>query len=337
MTDPAAHTAITRRHLLRRAAEGVGVLALSSPLISCIARSGPPAAGADSPATTASPSATGASAPAAALSADEARLVRWTSALRADGLVPPTTSVGRAATRVGELAVGTPYVAFALESYLREGGSPTGVEPLALSLSHFDCVSLVESCVAIARLAATPGDPTWDRFGREIERLRYRDGIRSDYSSRLHYFSEWIRDNASRGGVHDISQDLGGVPDRRPLRFMSEHRSSYPALADDDVFAEIAARERGFDLYPRWVVPTARIPVISDRIQSGDILAFATAIEGLDVTHTALAYRDAAGVLRVLHAPLSGGAVEVTRSTLHEYVAAIRRSTGILVARPLPG
>ena len=40
------------------------------------------------------------------------------------------------------------------------------------------------------------------------------------------------------------------------------------------------------------------------------------------------------GVLRVLHAPLSGGSVEITRSTLPEYVAAIKRSTGILVARP---
>jgi hypothetical protein len=48
-----------------------------------------------------------------------------------------------------------------------------------------------------------------------------------------------------------------------------------------------------------------------------------------------MAHRDGKGVLRVLHAPLSGGSVEVTRSTLPEYVAAIRRSTGILVARPL--
>jgi hypothetical protein len=39
----------------------------------------------------------------------------------------------------------------------------------------------------------------------------------------------------------------------------------------------------------------------------------------------------------VLHAPLSGGVVEVTRATLPEYVAAIRRSTGILVARPARG
>jgi len=67
------------------------------------------------------------------------------------------------------------------------------------------------------------------------------------------------------------------------------------------------------------------------------VLAFATAIAGLDVTHAAFAYRDPKGTLRVLHAPLSGGVVEVTRATLPEYVAAIGRSTGILVARPLRG
>jgi hypothetical protein len=76
---------------------------------------------------------------------------------------------------------------------------------------------------------------------------------------------------------------------------------------------------------------------VSDRIETGDVLAFATSIPGLDVSHAAFAYRDAQGVLRVLHAPLSGGAVEVTSATLPEYVAAIRRSTGILVARPLRG
>jgi hypothetical protein len=88
---------------------------------------------------------------------------------------------------------------------------------------------------------------------------------------------------------------------------------------------------------PRRVIPTERIPGVADRIESGDVLAFATAIPGLDVTHAAFAYRDAEGTLRVLHAPLSGGVVEITRSTLPQYVAAIRRATGILVARPLWG
>ena len=67
------------------------------------------------------------------------------------------------------------------------------------------------------------------------------------------------------------------------------------------------------------------------------MLAFATTIPGLDVTHAAFAFRDRASALRVLHAPLSGGVVEITRSTLPDYVAAIRGCSGILVARPTTG
>ena len=242
---------------------------------------------------------------------------------------------GRAAARVGELAVGTPYVAFTLEEYLRAGGSPVSTEPLVLSLTRFDCVSLVESCLAVARVADDSAAPTWTRFGHEMERMRYRSGERRDYASRLHYFSEWITDGARRGLLRDLGAELGGVEDARPLRFMTEHRDSYPALADDTAFQAIAAMERSLDSHSRRVVPTNRIPDVSDRIATGDVLAFATSIPGLDVSHAAFAYRGAHGVLRVLHAPLSGGAVEVTRATLPEYVAAIRRSTGILVARPL--
>jgi hypothetical protein len=116
---------------------------------------------------------------------------------------------------------------------------------------------------------------------------------------------------------------------------MTEHRASYAALADEDVYREIGAIERGRDGHPRRVVRTERIAEIADDIESGDVLGFATAIPGLDVTHAAFAYRDGKKILRVLHAPLSGGVVEVTRATLPQYVAAIRRSTGILIARPL--
>ena len=165
--------------------------------------------------------------------------------------------------------------------------------------------------------------------------MRYRGGDRGSYSTRLHYFSEWITDGARRGLLRDLGQELGGINDSRPLRFMTEHRASYPALAHDGVFREIGEMERRLDASPRWMIPTARIPEAAARIESGDVLAFATSISGLDVSHAAFAYRDKAGVLRVLHAPLSGGAVEVTSLTLPEYVAAIRRSTGILVARPL--
>lgn len=261
-------------------------------------------------------------------SEDQQRLITWLN-LVSRGPLGPT------AAAVGVLAIGTPYEAFTLEKYLKDGGDASKTEPLALSLTKFDCVTLVESALAVARLAVNSSNPFWELFGREVERMRYRDGVRRGFASRLHYFSDWISDGGKRGLIRDLGQALDGVNDTRPLRFMTEHRSSYPGLKTDQVFDAIAAMELSLDGRLRYVVPTERIASVSDRIQSGDVLAFATSIPGLDVSHAAFAYRDKDGVLRVLHAPLSGGSVEISQLTLSDYVAAIRRSTGILVARPL--
>ena len=267
--------------------------------------------------------------------ADKLRLQAWATALRSVGMDRRSTPVGPRAIKVGELAIGTPYEPYTLEAYIKAGGDPKSVEPLTLSLTRFDCVTLVESCLAVARAADDARKPSWSSFSREVERMRYRGGKRGGYTSRLHYFSEWISDGERRGLVRDLARDLRGVNDTRPLRFMTEHRASYPALADDRVFAEIGGMERGLDGSPRWMIPTEDIPRVEGRIETGDVLAFATSIPGIDVTHAAFAYRGNDGVLRVLHAPLSGGAVEITRSTLPEYVARIKRSTGIFVARSL--
>jgi hypothetical protein len=132
---------------------------------------------------------------------DRERLAGWTATLRAEGLTRPGAPIARAATRVGELAAGTPYQPGMLDAYLRGGSRPPDPEPLSLSLTRFDCVTLVESCLAVARVAAREGRPTWARFGHEIERMRYRDGARRGYPSRLHYFSEWITDGQRRGLV----------------------------------------------------------------------------------------------------------------------------------------
>ena len=300
-----SHDLIGRREMLRRAMIAAGAL-VAHPLLGS----------------------------ATALADDRARLASWVRTLRAERLTTQRVPLGRAVARVGELSLGSPYVAGMLDAYAKEGGDPRS-EPLTLDLSRFDCVLLVEGCLAVAR--AAHGQGRWSDFAREVERMRYRGGVRNGYASRLHYFSEWIEDNARRGLLRDLGTELGGTRDERPLRFMTEHRSAYPALRDDATFQAIAERERALDSMRRIVIPTARIAAVQSRIQTGDVLAFATRIAGLDATHTGFAYRDRAGVMRVLHAPLSGGAVEVSRRTLPEYVAAIRNATGIMVARPLRG
>lgn len=308
---PRSHS---RRDVLRYAAVGAAAFMLPAPILRL---------GAQRLALSAQPS----SPP------DIELLTHWSTMLRTAGLADCSRALGAAAVQVGEYAEGAPYVAYTLEAYLKAGGSPLEAEPLTLSLTHFDCVTLVESSLAVARVAAGDGVPTWERFGREIERMRYRDGVRKSYSSRLHYFSEWISDGQRRRLVRDMGPLLGGIDDTRPLRFMTGHRKSYPALDNDVVYGQISDMERSLDGAVRHVVPTEHIPVVADQIQTGDILAFATSIPGLDVTHTALAYRHPDGRLGVLHAPLSGGVVEVSRYELPDYVAAIKGSTGVLVAR----
>jgi len=268
--------------------------------------------------------------------ADRARLAAWLRTLRREGLASPRAPLGRTVARVGELALGSPYRANTLEEYLAGAGASPLREPLTAYLTGFDCVTLVESTLAIARASARPR-AGWDDFAREVERMRYRGGVRDGYASRLHYFSEWIADNARRGLLRDLGPELGAVDDARPLRFMTMHRSAYKALADDGVYRAIGQMEHRLDASPRQLVPTARIASVLGRIEAGDVLGFATSIEGLDCTHTGLAYRDHAGVMRVLHAPLSGGEVQVSRGTLPQYVAGLRTGTGILVARPLRG
>jgi hypothetical protein len=268
------------------------------------------------------------------LDSDLARFDGWTAELRTAQLADRSVPLGSATAHVAALAVGTPYEAHLLDAYLRPGDGPV-TEPLTLSLTRFASNSFVESCVAVARAARVGGTPTWKGFGREVERMRYRNGLRGDYTTRLHYFSEWVADGDTRSLVRDVGFALGGVEDRRPLRFMSEHRDSYVALANDRVFASVKEMEKRLDPVSRRVIPTARIPEVEDRIQNGDVIGFATNTPGLDVTHCAIAVRDKRGVLRVVYPPLNGGAVEASRNSLPEYVAQLRDATGIMVARPI--
>jgi cell wall-associated NlpC family hydrolase len=310
------NTPRSRRAMIGDAAYLAAALALPSPLLR---RAGSRALSFGAPAD---------------LDPDLARFDGWTTELRIAQLTDRSIPLGIASARVAALAVGTPYEAHLLDAYLRRGDAPA-TEPLTLSLTRFDCNSFVESCVALARAARVGGSPTWRGFGREVERMRYRSGLRGDYTTRLHYFSEWIADGDNRGLLRDVGFALGGVEDRRPLRFMTEHRDSYIALADDRVFKSMKAMEKRLDHLSRRVIPTARIAEVDDRIQNGDVIGFATSTPGLDVTHCAIAVRDSRGVLRVAHAPLTGGGVEVSKSSLPEYVSGLRDASGIMVARPI--
>jgi hypothetical protein len=78
-------------------------------------------------------------------------------------------------------------------------------------------------------------------------------------------------------------------------------------------------------------IPTKEISKVYNQLQPGDIIAIATNIEGLDVTHTGLVYKTANDV-GLIHASPSGS-VKVSRD-LETFVSQVEDAIGIVVARP---
>ncbi len=112
-------------------------------------------------------------------------LSRWYQSV---GAPMPHEGFGEFLSRVARTRVDTPY------GHSREIGVGENFRP---ELRHFECVSFIESSLGMAR-CAWRGQPTEDCFVWEVLGLRYRSGIMSDYSSRLHYFVDWLGDNRGR-------------------------------------------------------------------------------------------------------------------------------------------
>jgi hypothetical protein len=203
-------------------------------------------------------------------------------------------------------------------------------ELLTLSLQKFDCVLFVESVLAIARAGE---DRSEAGFISRMQTQRYRGGVIDGYCSRLHYFSDWIGDNQQRGLVEDLTPSLGGVAFKPRLDFMSQHWQKYPRLVENRNNRDCVERmETTLASQPRTYLPTTSIAKHYDQLQSGDIVAIATSVQGLDVTHTGLVYRTKSGDVGIIHAaPRSG--VKVSRD-LQSFVEQVDQAIGIIVARP---
>ena len=236
------------------------------------------------------------------------------------------SAFGETIVAVGKSFLKTPYVAKTLE--IGE------TETLVVNLHGLDCTTFVENVLAFAMLLKQQED-TFDAFIKNLEIIRYKDGALNGYASRLHYFSEWIANNAEKGLVKDITGEIGGTAITKDIDFMSTHRDLYPFLADAYNFDKIKASENYLNNQTICVLAQDKIAENEHLIKSGDIIALATSINGLDVTHTGIATREKDGRIHLLHASTGSMEVEVSKLPLADYLKGIKKNTGIMVARPL--
>jgi hypothetical protein len=115
---------------------------------------------------------------------------------------------------------------------------------------------------------------------------------------------------------------------------MGTHRELYPFLIDDANYEKIISTEKNLNKEPFCYLPQDQIEANEHLIQTGDIIALATSIKGLDVTHTGIATREKDGRIHLLHASTGSMEVEVSKIPLADYLKGIKNNIGILVARP---
>lgn len=221
---------------------------------------------------------------------------------------------------------GNKYVAGTLE----QGSN----EPLVINTQELDCTTFVEQVVAIYATVNERKEGFRDMC-TNLQRIRYRGGIRSGYASRLHYISQWIADSAKQHIIHEI--DYGPVGRTLPidLHYMSTHPASYKQLQENGTLVnEIAKWERAMHGIEAAYIPKQELLRTANElpVYDGDIIALTTNIKGLDVTHIGFAFWEN-GKLHLLHASSAEGKVIKEHKNLYEYQKNKKNQTGIRVFR----
>ena len=204
---------------------------------------------------------------------------------------------GRRLERVSAHLLGSPYLNNPL------GGGPDEQESLVIRFDGFDCVTYVETALALACARDA------DQFADRLREMRYSGG-KVDWRSRNHYMVEWIKKNQRRGIVKDITDGPRAVTKTRRL----------------SIIRELPARTVTFRVFPKRALAH-----VSRVAQTGDVALFASTRRNLDVFHMGFIIRRGDKVW-LRHA--SRAAAQVVEQPLAEFLKA-QRMSGIILLRPL--
>jgi cell wall-associated NlpC family hydrolase len=182
-------------------------------------------------------------------------------------------------------------------------GSADTAEVFTASLVGFDCVTYIETVVALARASNVDDYANW------LRKIRYEQG-HIQWDRRNHYMSLWIRNNVSNRVVKPVS-----IP-------------TLPTVSRDRVLNVIP----GLDPQRARIkcVPKAAVPRLQRHLQTGDLIFFASTRKNLDIFHAGIIVRDDKKVL-MRHASRSQGSV--VEQKLTDFLKA-NRMAGVIVVRP---
>ena len=206
-------------------------------------------------------------------------------------------SVGGRIDVLAQQFFGCPYISNSLI------GSSDIDELFVASLDGFDCVTYIETVLALARAH------TLDDFVAQLRRIRYDGGI-VKWDRRNHYMIDWIRNNVRDGTVARVSSP--DAPTRDKDRILN-------------MVAGLPARRARIKC-----VPKSALGRLKPYLRDGDLLFFASTRKNLDVFHAGIVAHDGDRIA-IRHASRSMGGV--VQQDLDEFLAQ-NRMAGVIVTRP---
>ncbi len=221
---------------------------------------------------------------------------------RVEHLLSKARSNGSAGGRIDTFSrqfIGHPYVNNPLI------GSAGTSEVFTVSLNGFDCVTYVETILAMS-LAANP-----DEFVEWLRRIRYEGGC-VEWRRRNHYMTQWIRNNVRIRALRHIRTSVPRVSKKRLL----------------NVVPGLPPRRIGFDC-----VPKPFIARLKPKLSTGDLIFFASTRKHLDVFHCGILVRNGE---RLVMRHASRSQKSVVEQDLDQFLKS-NRMAGIVIARPAPG
>jgi hypothetical protein len=182
-------------------------------------------------------------------------------------------------------------------------GSADRAEVFTTSLDGFDCVTYIETVMALARASNVNDFTTW------LRKIRY-DAGRIQWKRRNHYITGWIRNGVRNGIVRPVSM--------RAVRTVSRERVL-------NVVPGITAQRIRLKCISKTMVPR-----LAGRLQNSDLIFFVSTCKNLDVFHAGIIVRDGKNIA-MRHASRNKGLV--VEQELSEFLKA-NRMTGVIIVRP---
>ena len=192
--------------------------------------------------------------------------------------------------------IGKPYIIGPLI------GSDTEPEKFTATYDGFDCVTYLETCLTLAWAQKA------DEVNDLLREIRYRNSNIA-WQDRLHYTTDWSKYHIKRGVLTDITRGDDTLSRTKEINWLKSFK-------------------------PRTITyryfPKRKLNKVSQRLQDGDLIYFASTRKGLDTFHVGFLFW-ANGKLVLRHSAKSkGGVVE---QELAEFVK-VNTMPGFIVARP---